>query len=180
MRPSPALAMLTTISFLAASAAPLAAQRAQTQPDTVGREAMEPLRDTGIKKTKIPEVLQYVASAPYSPVDMKSCAAIAREVRDLDAALGRDIDQPEQQRGQASELGAVAARAAVNTLIPGLGIVKVITGADKAQRRAEAAVYAGAVRRGFLKGVGLQRGCKPPAAPLSDAVHEVPELDSDR
>ena len=28
-----------------------------------------------------------------------------------------------------------------------------------------AAVYAGTVRRGFLKGVGLERGCKAPARP---------------
>ncbi|MGJ3647448.1 hypothetical protein ACLB0R_03100 [Sphingomonas sp. GlSt437] len=165
-----------TTAILSGTTAPLAAQTAQTKPDTAGQEAMEPLRDTGIKKTKIPEVLQLAASAPYSLVGIKTCVQINREIIALDGALGRDIDQPAEQRGQSAELGAAAARAAVNTLIPGLGLVKVITGADKAQRRAEAAVYAGAVRRGFLKGVGLSRGCKPPAAPLHEAVLDVPEL----
>ena len=71
---------------------------------------------------------------------------------------------------------AVAARTAVNTLIPGLGIVRVITGADKQQRRVEAAVYAGSTRRAYLKGIGLARGCKAPAAPTAAAVADRPEL----
>ena len=33
------------------------------------------------------------------------------------------------------------------------------------RRRYNEAVYAGTVRRGFLKGVGLQKGCKAPARP---------------
>lgn len=157
----------------------LVAQTAQTQPDTAGRAATEPLRDTGIRKDKVPPVLQLAVSAPYSSQGTKSCAQIAAQIRDLDTALGRDIDQPAAHKGESSALGAAAARAAINTLIPGLGLVKVITGADKAQRRAETAIYAGAVRRGYLKGVGLARGCRPPAAPLAAAVADKPELLSD-
>lgn len=151
-------------------------QTASTKKDTVGDAVEQPLRDTRIKKDKIPEILQLAASAPYSNIGMRSCGQIATEIGKLDEALGRDIDQPAKRKGESAELGAAAARAAVNTLIPGLGLVRVITGADKAQRRAEAAVYAGSVRRGYLKGLGLSKGCKPPAAPLRDAVNDKPEL----
>ena len=40
----------------------------------------------GIKKTKIPEVLQLAASAPYSLVGIKTCVQINREI----IALGAD------------------------------------------------------------------------------------------
>jgi len=173
MRRLPLLAALLGAVALPAA---ILAQTAQTQPDTAGRAVTEPLRDTRIKKDKIPEILQLAASAPYSRVGMRSCAQIAQEISKLDEALGRDIDQPAKRKGESAEIGAAAARAAVNTLIPGLGLVRVLTGADKAQRRAEAAVYAGAVRRGYLKGLGLSKGCNPPAAPLRDAVNDVPEL----
>lgn len=149
---------------------------AQQQDDNVGRAAMQPLRDTRIKEDKIPEILQLAASAPYSSIGMKNCAAIAAEVRRLDEALGVDVDAPAEKKGEGSAIAAAAARAAVNTLIPGLGLVRVITGADKAQRRAEAAVYAGSVRRGFLKGMGVLKKCRPPAAPLAAALTDRQEL----
>lgn len=168
-------APLITLSILAIPAIALG-QTATTKPDSVGRAATEPLRDTKLMKEKIPEILQLAVSAPYSLDGMRSCAAIAAEVGRLDEALGADIDTPAKRRGESAEIAAAAARATVNTLIPGLGLVKVITGADRAQRRAEAAVYAGAVRRGYLKGVGLQKGCKPRAAPLHAAVIDRPEL----
>lgn len=157
----------------------LAAQTAQTQSDTPGRAITQPLRDTGISKQRIAEVLLLAASAPYSSQGTRSCALITAQIRDLDQALGQDIDQPAKRKGEAAEIGAAAARTAVNALIPGLGIVRIITGADKAQRRAEAAVYAGSVRRGYLKGIGLARGCRPPASPLTTAVKDVPEIVED-
>src|SRR3546814_10871883 len=51
-------------------------------------------------------------------------------------------------------------------LIPFRGLVGEGTGANGERRRYALAVYAGTVRRGFLKGVGLERGCKTPARPL--------------
>lgn len=152
------------------------AATAQNKDDSARRALTQPLRDTKIEKDKIPEILQLAASAPYSTIGSKSCAAIAAEVQRLDAALGGDVDQPAKEKGEGSAIAAAAARTAVNSLIPGLGVVRVLTGADKAQRRAEAAVFAGSVRRGYLKGMGLQRGCKPPAAPTADAINDRQEL----
>lgn len=167
-------AMTAAIGLVAMLAAP-AAGLAQ-QGDTVGKAMTEPLRDTRIKDQKIPPILLLAASAPYSSVGTRSCGSIAAEVAKLDVALGPDVDAPARQRGEGAAVAAVAARTVVNSLIPGLGIVKVITGADKAQRRVEAAVYAGNVRRAYLKGVGLVRGCRAPGAPTSAAAAETPEL----
>ncbi len=171
--------IMTTLAVVCALATPALLSAQAQRDDSVKRAATQPLRDTRIEKDKIPEILQLAASAPYSAIGLKSCTAIADEIQRLDAALGPDVDQPAPKKGEGSAIAAAAARAAVNSLIPGLGVVRVLTGADKAQRRAEAAVFAGAVRRGYLKGMGLQRGCRVPAAPPAAAVNDRQELPAD-
>lgn len=164
------------VPVLIAGFASVPAPAQDKKPSDVERAATSPLRDTRIKDDKIPDILLLAASAPYSSIGMRNCRAIADEIDKLDAALGPDVDAPAKEKGEGAAIAAAAARAAVSTLIPGLGIVRVITGADKAQRRVEAAVYAGSVRRGYLKGLGLSKRCKPPAAPLAAAVADTPEL----
>lgn len=149
---------------------------AQQNNNSLGHVATQPLRDVRLREEKIPAVLQRAASAPYSAAGTASCATIAAQIRDLSGALGADVDTPAKQRGEGSAIAAAGARTVVGTLIPGLGLVRVITGADKAQRRAEAAVYAGAVRRGYLKGLGLAKRCRAPAAPTAAALAARPEL----
>lgn len=149
---------------------------AQQQDDSVGRAATQPLRDTRIKQDKIPEALLLATSAPYSDEGTRSCAQIAEQIETLNAALGDDVDAVVGKKGEGAYVASAATKAAINTLIPGLGLVRVITGADKAQRRAEAAAYAGSVRRGYLKGIGLSKGCRAPAAPTAAAVKERQEL----
>ncbi|MDF0489905.1 hypothetical protein PX554_17355 [Sphingomonas sp. H39-1-10] len=156
--------------------APVTAATAQQNNNGLGHVVTQPLRDTRIKDEKIPAVLQRAASAPYSAVGTQNCAAITAQIRDLNGALGADVDTPAKQKGEGSAIAAAGARAVVGTLIPGLGLVRVITGADKAQRRAEAAVYAGAVRRGYLKGLGLAKRCRVPAAPTAASLAAKPEL----
>lgn len=149
---------------------------AQQQNNDVGRAATQPLRDTRIKEDKIPEILLLAASAPYSSVNTQNCAAITREVNQLTRVLGPDVDAPAPKKGEGSAVAAAAARGVVSSFIPGLGLVRVITGADKAQRRAEAAVYGGSVRRGYLKGIGRMKGCRGTASPRPAAVADRPEL----
>lgn len=138
---------------------------AQQQPDTIARAATQPLRDVRLREDKIPPILQKAVAAPYSLAGMTSCATIAAEVGRLTKALGADVDGPARNGSQSSEIAAEAAGAAVDSVVPGLGLLKIVTGADKQQKRVQAAVYAGSVRRGFLKGVGLSRRCAAPAAP---------------
>ncbi|AOH84071.1 hypothetical protein AWL63_08905 [Sphingomonas panacis] len=156
--------------------APVTAATAQQNDNSLGHTVTQPLRDVRIKDEKIPAVLQRAASAPYSSVGTQSCAAITAQIRDLNGALGPDVDTPAKKKGEGSAIAAAGARAVLGTLIPGLGLVRVITGADKAQRRAEAAVYAGAVRRGYLKGIGVAKRCRAPAAPTAAALADRPEL----
>jgi len=154
---------------------PITAAEAQ-QGNGIGSAVTQPLRDTRLREQKIPPVLQRAASAPYSSAGTASCATIGAQIHELNAALGADVDTPAKQKGEGSAVAAAGARAVVGTLIPGLGLVRVITGADKAQRRAEAAVYAGAVRRGYLKGLGLAKRCGAPAAPTAASLAAQPEL----
>lgn len=164
-------ATFTLAILLATTVAPAAAQ------DSIGRVITQPLRDTRLETKTIPPALQRAAAAPYSATNTNSCTAILAEVRRLDAALGPDVDATRRAKGEGSAVAAVAARTVVNSLIPGLGIVRVITGADKEQRRAEAAVYAGSTRRAYLKGIGRMKRCGPPAAPTAAALADKPEVD---
>lgn len=173
--------LLGTLALLFVLVTPLAlpGAAAQQQDNSLGRVASQPLRDTRIKDDKIPAVLLLAASAPYSSANTQNCAAIAREVNKLTRVLGPDVDAPAPKKGEGSAIAAAATRGVVSSFIPGLGLVRVITGADKAQRRAEAAVYGGSVRRGYLKGLGRLKGCRGAAAPRTAAVADRPELPTD-
>jgi hypothetical protein len=141
----------------------------------VERAVTQPLRDTRIRDERIPPILQRAASAPYSLHGIKTCAALRAEIAGLDAALGADVDTPAKAQGEGAALAAMAAGEAIRAIVPGLGLVRVVTGANRQQRRVQGAVFAGAVRRGYLKGVGQARGCAPPAAPTRAAQAAIPK-----
>lgn len=166
-----AIASATVLIGLLVGTAP-----AQQQDESIRRAATQPLRDARLQKDKIPEALLLAASAPYSADGTRTCAQIADQIATLTAALGDDVDVEGKKKGEGAYIASAATKAAVNTLIPGLGLVRVVTGADKAQRRAEAAAYAGSVRRAYLKGLGLSKGCRAPAAPAAAAVADHLEL----
>jgi hypothetical protein len=52
-----------------------------------------------------------------------------------------------------------------SSAIPYRGCVRRLSGAERHDRLVQAAIEAGAVRRGYLKGLGEARGCDPPATP---------------
>ena len=148
---------------LAAIAAPLAAQEEQR---TTASILESPLSDVNLKKKHIPPVLIEAQAHPYALTGMTDCAKIGAAVSELDAVLGRDVDVPvTDKRNGKHDLAMDAGQDTINSLIPGRFLIRRISGAEAAQRKAVAAVYAGSVRRGFLKGVGLNKGCPPPAAP---------------
>lgn len=152
----------------------LAAAGGEAGQSPVERAATQPLRDTRIRDDQIPDILVLAASAPYSTQGMRNCAAIAAEVARLDEVLGADADAAGAEPGRGAEIAAAATRAAIGSIIPGLGLIRVVTGADRQQARVEAAVQAGTIRRSFLKGIGAQRGCSPPAAPTREARSAAP------
>ena len=121
----------------------------------------QPARDVGMSKREIPPILEKAYSDPYSLKGLKSCQALAGEVRDLNAVLGPDyVVGNEYTENRAGKLAEAGGKTIVNSIIPFRGLVREVTGAAPADRRMNAAVDAGLARRGFLRGVHLRQGCK--------------------
>lgn len=130
--------------------------------------ATAPLTDLNLIKQDIPSVLLDARAKPYAvPVDTH-CAALAAEVTQLDEVLGDDIDAPDSdsevstiKRGsRAARKAAVGAiRSTTEGVIPFRSWVRKITGAERYSKKAAEAVAAGMVRRAFLKGFKMSRGC---------------------
>ena len=136
--------------------------------------ATTPLGDLNLVQQKIPSVLQGALKAPYSLPPEKTCAALANEVHELDAALGADLDTPptlsnpglvERGTGAVGDAANDALRGAAESVIPFRGWIRKLDGAERHSKEVAAAIAAGAVRRAYLKGFGQQLGCLPPAAP---------------
>lgn len=150
--------------------------RASNEPNnSYADAAMAPLEDLNLKREQIPIILQDAVNKPYDLTGLDRCDAIAREVRKLDALLGKDFDEPpppKDQSSMADKSGKMANNAAVGavrgasrSIIPFRGLVRQMTGADAHAKEVDNAIQAGKVRRAYLKGVGMNKNCAPPAAP---------------
>ena len=134
-----------------------------------------PLEDLNLKRKNIPDILIKAISKPYDLSGLDRCEDIAAEVSQLDALLGADFDEPPppkdtstmtQKGGRMANNAAVGAvRGATRSIIPFRGLVRQMTGADAHQKELDTAIQAGKVRRAYLKGVGMNKNCAPPAAP---------------
>lgn len=148
---------------LAAAVNPAAPQK----DTTVGDVVTSPLSDVNVKKKDIPPLLTKVLEDPYTLEGLKKCGQIADAVEELNGVLGADFDEvdPEdkEQKRRNGRMGV--AGNVLNSFIPFRWVIREVSGANKADDAYRVAVYAGAVRRGFLKGYGKAKGCKPPAAP---------------
>lgn len=130
--------------------------------------AATPLKDLNLAKDDIPEALTDAVIAPYASERLASCNDIRREVLRLDAVLGDDLDIETDERRDIT-VGKVA-KSAVSSFIPFRGVIREVTGAADHQRDFEEAILAGAIRRGFLKGLGMERGCPYPARPATTKI----------
>lgn len=161
--------------------APAAAQTAVAPENvTPGDVVTKPLTDLNIKKDEIPPILLAAREKPYDLTGLRRCAAIQSEIGQLDAVLGDDIDiATEKTRGEkrGNSVGNVA-KAVVGSLIPFGGIIREISGANENQRTWNEMLYAGSVRRAFLKGIGQSKGCRYPARAATAA--DVARLDEAR
>lgn len=128
----------------------------------VGQAATAPLDDLNLRRQEVPEVLIAARRAPYATDSLQRCAAIIAQIDDLDEALGPDVDQPTPAAGtgeQAAEAALGMVRDTATDFIPLRSWVRRLSGAAAHDREVQAAIRAGLVRRGFLKGVALQRRC---------------------
>lgn len=148
----------------------------------VGEAASTPFRDLNLLRDRIPPILIRAYAHPYDQASANSCPAIADEIRQLDLALGPDVDIPRAPtvEGDMYDKGASfaansaldAVRSASAGVLPMRYWLRRISGAARAEQEAKAVALAGAVRRGFLKAVGQGKGCDWPAAPLPPQVYQ--------
>lgn len=157
------LIALTAVLF--AGAMPVQAQQGSPEESTIKDTANSVTEPFDGKE--VPPKLLAIQGSPYSLTGLGKCAAIIKEVGELNEVLGADVnEQVDRDRAKKREetAGRVAGTVA-GGIIPFRGLIGEVTGANAERRRYALAVYAGTVRRGFLKGVGLERGCKAPARP---------------
>lgn len=138
----------------------------------VADAAASPLADLNLVQASIPPVLTEARREPYRPPAPRTCSELAREIGQLDLALGADLDQPASEPSLLERGGEEAGDAAIDTIksaaegmIPFRAWVRRLSGADRHSKAVAAAVAAGTVRRAYLKGLGQALRCAPPAAP---------------
>jgi hypothetical protein len=136
--------------------------------------ATAPLGDLNLVRAEIPAILSAAQKAPYAMPPDRACTALANEIQELDAVLGADLDTPPPstdpglvERGPTAAGQAVVGvvRGAAQDLVPFRSWVRKLSGAEKYSKEVAAAITAGTIRRGFLKGLGEAAGCAVPAAP---------------
>ncbi|WP_339915038.1 hypothetical protein [uncultured Brevundimonas sp.] len=139
-----------------------------------GEAATAPMDVLNLRPEVIPTVLLQAQANPYDMRNMSRCSTIGTEIVRLDEALGPDMDEPPPVDGRymserAADATAEAALGAVRDtatdFIPGRSWIRRLSGAAQHERDVQSAIQAGRMRRAFLKGMGMQRNCAPPAAP---------------
>lgn len=130
----------------------------------VGDAVATPLSDLNLVNAPIPELLQAAQRAPYEVPADRSCPALATLVHALDEALGPDIDAPPGAEAglleKSGDLAVDALQHGAAGLVPFRGWVRKLSGAERYSRQVAAAIAAGGVRRGFLKGLQQAGGCR--------------------
>lgn len=145
---------------------------ASSSQDKVATAATTPLADLNVVRADIPDVLKAAAAAPYALPADASCTGLAAGIRALDDVLGPDLDAPATggntgllERGEDAATGALQRTA--EGVMPFRGWVRKLTGAERYAKQVSAAITAGGVRRGFLRGLAAAKGCV--AAPAKAA-----------
>ncbi len=132
------------------------------KPVTAADVATTPVDEFNLRKHTYAAELVQAKAHPYTLPNGGSCPALNKEVVLLNGSLGPDIDEvgsaTEQEKRE--QVAGGTARSVVGGLIPFGGIIRTISGAAAEQRRRELYLYAGSVRRAYLKGYARARGCK--------------------
>lgn len=142
------------------------AEKPVSDMDKIGNAAEsvveKPLRDLNLMKDKIPPELQAILAKPYSLAGLKTCSQYSTAINKLTNVLGPDVDSgmAEKKGENPGEFALSIGQSVAGSLIPGSGIIRKISGADTAQKKAAAAVLAGQLRRAYLKGTARAKHCK--------------------
>jgi hypothetical protein len=139
-----------------------------TDSNKVASAATTPLSDLNLVNAPIPDALVAAQQAPYALPASMDCTLLATELGKLDEVLGADLDAPvtEAHRGlvergveSASSATVDALQRTAQAVVPFRGWVRKLTGAERYSNRVAAAIAAGTVRRGFLKGLRAAQKC---------------------
>ena len=167
--PRPLLAAPLVCAATLLLAGPALAQTEPSKTQQIEQDAAtvakSPLKDVGVVKDKIPQILIDARKDTYVLPTPLTCKTLFDAVDALDAELAPDLDADSTRIKtgmSATEIGETV----VHGLTPLRSWVRKLSGAEKNANEVQAAIMAGSIRRGYLKGVGLGMGCKPPAAPL--------------
>ena len=130
--------------------------------------ATSPLSDLNLLQVAVPPVLVEARKQVYAVPVIHDCIALATEIHALDEALGPDLDvpAPANDKSLVERGGVLAGNAALDAikgaaegLIPYRSWVRKLSGAERASKAVAAAISAGMVRRGFLKGLLQAQTC---------------------
>ncbi len=148
------------------ASAPVEEEKRDDTMDRAGDIATQPVRDIGISKKEIPEVLVKAADDPYAPPPSRRCVGLRTQYAALNDALGPDFSaDTEKNENRAGKIAAAGGEMLVNSLIPFRGLVREISGAASADRKLAAAIQAGLARRGYLRGLATARRCRLDSSP---------------
>lgn len=174
----PALAVLSLITACSTSSPPATSTpgggQAVSPASQIAGAATAPLNDLNLVRADIPPVLVAARRDPYLTPANLACESLAADILALDEVLGADLDTPatpgnpgliERGTSAAGNAAVGALRGAAEGVVPFRSWVRKLTGAERYSREVAASIAAGTVRRAYLKGLGLARGCTAPAAP---------------
>lgn len=132
--------------------------------NTMENIATKPLKDLNIMKKKVPPELEAMMEDPYSLTGLRTCRQYSAEVKKISEMVGPDVDSAEARADKKdrtpAEFAFGATEAIAGSLIPFSGVIRFVSGAQKREKFAQAAVYAGTVRRSYIKGMARAKGCK--------------------
>jgi hypothetical protein len=131
--------------------------------DTMSGVAQKPLKDLNIIKPEVDPYLEPLMKNPYALTGLKSCKDYKAAIARLNSILGPDVDSAEAQnqtKQSPAEFALDTGASVAGSLIPLSGLIRKISGAEARQKYANAAVYAGGLRRAYIKGRASAKGCK--------------------
>jgi len=137
---------------------------ATTEEESMVEAATTPLSDLNLVRKKIPGVLKDAAQAPYALPSDPSCNAVETEIDELGEVLG--LDAIAGGKGLLSKGRDLAGSAAVDAMrrtaqgiMPMRDWVRKLTGAEKYSRQVSEAITSGLMRRSYLIGFFVAKGC---------------------
>jgi hypothetical protein len=165
---APLLLVAAYVGIASAHAAP-PGEKPQEAGAAMGDAVTQPLADINLKRKAVPAELAAIQANPYALGGIRTCRQIISEVEKLNAVLGDDVDKIEVDpvTRKRREGAAGVTKGVISGLIPFRSLIREVSGARSSEDQYREAIFAGVIRRGFLKGYGQARRCRAPGRPMN-------------